>query len=74
MEAFGFSKAADKVLAEMAARSPEGVVARQFLGRQKRPTEAFDLLEKSWDALPLERVLQTGSPAPAARARRPRTT
>ena len=61
MEDLGFPKAADKVLLEMATRSPEGVVARaEFLGRQKRPLEAFDLLEKSWDALPLEKLLQTG--------------
>lgn len=61
MEDLGFAKAADKLLTEMAARSPEGVVAQaEFLGRQKRTAEALDLVEKSWDALPLERVLQTG--------------
>lgn len=60
LEELEFPKAADKVLAQYAARSTDGVVARaQFLGRQRRTEEAFDLLEKSWDALSLERLLTT---------------
>ena len=59
MEDLGFPKAADKVLIEFATRSPEGIVARaEFLGRQKRVDEALNLLEKAWDRLPLERILQ----------------
>jgi tetratricopeptide (TPR) repeat protein len=77
MEDLGFPKAADKILTEMASRSPEGVIARaEFLGRQKRPTEAFNLLEKAWNSIPLERMLQTGlivaraqGPAPSAETR-----
>lgn len=77
MEDLGFPKAADKILTEMASRSPEGVIARaEFLGRQKRPAEAFGLLEKAWNSIPLERMLQTGlivargqGPAPAAETR-----
>jgi len=79
MEDLGFPKAADKLLAELATRAPEGVLARaEFLGRQKLVDEALDLLEKSWDTLPLERLLQTAlvvvraqgtAPAPALRER-----
>lgn len=57
-EELDFPKAADSVLADYAARSPEGVIARaQFLGRQSRTDEAFDALEAAWDSLPLERLL-----------------
>lgn len=60
MEDLGFPKAADKVLSEFASRSLDGVVARaEFLGRQKRPDEALDLLDTAWDRLPLEKLLQT---------------
>ncbi|MFM7107815.1 MAG: tetratricopeptide repeat protein, partial [Planctomycetaceae bacterium] len=60
LEELEFPKAADKVLAQYAARSTDGVVARaQFLGRQRRTAEALDALEQAWDRLPLERLLST---------------
>jgi Tfp pilus assembly protein PilF len=60
MEQLGFPKAADKVFSQFAELSPEGAVARvEFLGRQKRAQEAFDLLEARWDELSLERALST---------------
>jgi len=58
LEDLEFPKAADKVLGQYAAVSPEGVIARaQFLGRQGKVDEAFDLLEQSWNTLSLERLL-----------------
>ncbi len=58
MEDLGFPKAADNVLVQYASQSPDGVIARaQFLGRQMRADEALDVLEASWDALPLERLI-----------------
>jgi len=58
MEQLGFPKAADKVFTQFAELSPEGAASRaEFLGRQKRPQEALDLLEARWDDLSLERVL-----------------
>jgi Tfp pilus assembly protein PilF len=58
MEQLGFPKAADKVFTQFAELSPEGAAARaEFLGRQKRPEEALDLLEARWDDLSLERLL-----------------
>lgn len=58
MEQLGFPKAADKVLAQLAERSADGVVARaDFLGRQGRIDEALDLLDAHWNAIPLERLL-----------------
>ena len=60
MEQLGFPKAADKVFGQFAELSPEGAAARvEFLGRQRRPQEAFDLLEARWDELSLERALTT---------------
>ena len=60
MEDLAFPKAADKVFAQYAEVAPEGVLARaEFLGRQKRGDEALDMLEKSWDALPLEKLLSS---------------
>jgi tetratricopeptide (TPR) repeat protein len=60
MEELAFPKAADKVLAQYAESAPDGVLARaEFLGRQKRADEALDLLEKSWDSLPLEKLLSS---------------
>jgi tetratricopeptide (TPR) repeat protein len=57
----GLTKAADKVLEQWAGLAPEGVIARaDFLGRQNRGAEALDLLERSWDALPLEQLLTRG--------------
>ncbi len=64
LEDLGFPKAADKVLAQYAELTPDGVVARaQFLGRQRRTTECLDVLEKSWDALSLERLLSVAMEA-----------
>ena len=58
LDELGFTKAADKVLEQWAALSADGVLARaEFLGRRKRGGEALDLLERSWDAIPLERLL-----------------
>jgi Tfp pilus assembly protein PilF len=75
-EDLGFTKAADKVLGQLAALSAEGVATRAaFLGRQKRTGEAFDLLETLWDRVPLERLMQVAVEAlrdgedPAAAAR-----
>jgi tetratricopeptide (TPR) repeat protein len=59
-EELGFAKAADKVLSRLPETSPEAILARAaFLGRQKQTEAAIDLLEKSWDSLPLERLMQT---------------
>ena len=58
-EELGFLKAADKVLRQWADLSPEGIAARAaFMGRQKQTAAALDLLEASWDRLPLERIMQ----------------
>ena len=58
MEQLGFPKAADKVLAQLAEGSSDGVVMRaDFLGRQGRVDDALDLLDAHWDAIPLERLL-----------------
>lgn len=58
LEDLEFPKAADKVLEQYAAQSPDGAVARAlFLGRQRRTDEAFDLLDRSRGDLSLERVL-----------------
>lgn len=60
MEELDFPKAADTVLAKYSARSVDGVVARaQFLGRQRRTDEAFDVLDAAWGRMPLERLLTT---------------
>ena len=60
MEDLQFPKAADKLLADFAARSTDGVIARaEFLGRHNRVDEGLDLLEQAWDRLSLELVLQT---------------
>ena len=60
MEQLGFPKAADKVFAQFAEMSADGVIARaDFLGRQQRASEALDLLEARWNDLPLERLLTT---------------
>jgi tetratricopeptide (TPR) repeat protein len=58
-EELGFAKAADKLLAQLAGLSADGVLTRAtFLGRQKRAGEALDLLEQVWDKVPLERLMQ----------------
>ncbi|MFM7205512.1 MAG: tetratricopeptide repeat protein, partial [Planctomycetaceae bacterium] len=60
MEQLGFPKAADKVFQQFAELAADGAIARaDFLGRQKRPQEALDLLEARWNDLPLERLLTT---------------
>ncbi len=60
LEELSFGGAADKVLSQFAASSSDGVIARaEFLGRNKRGAEALDLLEASWDRLPLENLLRT---------------
>ncbi len=60
LEELGFSAAADKVFTQFAASSSDGVIARaEFLGRNKRGDEAIDLLEASWDRIPLENLLRT---------------
>ena len=60
MEELGFPKAADKVLTNYADRVPDGALVRaEFLGRQHRVEEALDLLETTWNRVPLARVLQS---------------
>ena len=60
LEELGFSAAADKVFTQYAAASTAGVIARAgFLGRAQRTDEALDLLDASWDAIPLENLLRT---------------
>ena len=61
MEDLGFPKAADQLWKDYATRSADGVLGRaEFLGRQQQTVDGLDLLEASWDQLPLERVLQSG--------------
>jgi len=60
LEELGFSAAADKVFSQFAAASNDGVIARAgFLGRAQRTDEALDLLDDSWDKIPLENLLRT---------------
>ena len=60
LEDLGMSTAADQVLAQFAAASSDGVIARAgFLGRAQRADEALDVLEAAWDNLPLESLLRT---------------
>jgi len=60
LEELGFSAAADKVFSQFAAASSDGVIARAgFLGREQRTDEALDLLDASWDKIPLENLLRT---------------
>jgi predicted Zn-dependent protease len=62
LEDLGLSAAADKVFTQFAAASSDGLIARAgFLGRAQRVDEALDLLEGSWDELPLENLLRTAS-------------
>lgn len=61
MEDLGFPKAADQLWKDYADRSADGVLGRaEFLGRQQQTAEALDILDESWDQLPLERALQSG--------------
>lgn len=61
VEELGFPKAADKLYAEYAELSADGILARAaFLGRQQRTEEAIDLLETAWDQLSVLDVLGTG--------------
>jgi tetratricopeptide (TPR) repeat protein len=72
LEELGLNAAADQMFTQYAAVSTDGVLARAgFLGRAQRADEALDLLEASWDKLPLENLLRTaiavlGSQATAA--------
>jgi tetratricopeptide (TPR) repeat protein len=72
LEELGLNAAADQMFTQYAAASTDGVLARAgFLGRAQRADEALDLLEASWDQLPLENLLRTaisvlGSQATAA--------
>ena len=60
LEELGFGPAADRVLTGFAASSGAGAIARaEFLARNDRGDEALDLLETSWDRIPLERLLGT---------------
>ena len=60
LEELGFNAAADKVFTQLAASSTDGVIARTgFLGRAQRGDEALDLLEQSWEDIPLEKALRT---------------
>jgi hypothetical protein len=48
-------------LDQVAQVSPAGKASRaEFLGRQRRPREALDLLDECWDIVPLERLLAAG--------------
>lgn len=59
LEDLGFAKAADRLVSRLPTDSPDAVLVKVgFLGRQKRADDAFQLLEKHWDSLPLERVIQ----------------
>lgn len=61
VEELGFPKAADKLYAEYAELSGEGILARaSFLGRQQRTDEAIELLRQAWDEVPLLDILGTG--------------
>ena len=60
LEELGLNAAADQMLSRYAAVSTDGVLARAgFLGRSARADEALDLLEASWNDLPLENLLRT---------------
>lgn len=61
LEDLGFAKAADRIIARLPEDSPDAVLVKVgFFGRQRRPEEALNLLEKRWESLPLERVIQAG--------------
>jgi tetratricopeptide (TPR) repeat protein len=58
-EELGFEQVADRTYSQLAAASPDGILARAgYLGRTGRGDEAIDLLEASWSRLPLEKLLQ----------------
>lgn len=60
LEELGFSAAADKVFSQFAAASTDGVIAQAgYLGRAQRTDEALDLLDASWETIPLENLLRT---------------
>jgi tetratricopeptide (TPR) repeat protein len=60
LEELGLNAAADQMFTQFAAVSTDGVIARAgFLGRAQRTDEAFDMLETSWDQIPLENLLRT---------------
>jgi len=60
LESLGFASGADEMFSRYAAASTDGILARAgFLGRSKRIDEALDLLDASWDKVPLENLLRT---------------
>jgi tetratricopeptide (TPR) repeat protein len=60
LEDLGFAKAADRIISRLPEDSTDAIFVKVgFLGRQKRPDEALQLLEDHWTKLPLERVLQS---------------
>lgn len=61
LEDLGFAKAAERIVSRLPSDSTEAILVKvAFLGRQKRTTEALQLLEKHWSDLSLERILQAG--------------
>lgn len=61
VEKLGFPKAAEKLLGDCAAVTPEGTVAlARFLGRQQRTDEAMTTLEKTWGLMPAVTLLDAG--------------
>lgn len=61
VEKLGFPKAAEKLLGECAAITPEGTVAlARFLGRQQRTDEAMTTLETAWGLVPAVTLLDAG--------------
>ena len=62
VEELGFPKAADKLYAEYAELSADGILARAaFLGRQQRTEEAIEFLDTPRDQLSILDVLGTGA-------------
>lgn len=69
LEKLGLNAAADQAFTQYAAVSSDGLIARaEFLGRAQRTDEALDLLETSWEALPLENLLRTAVSVLSAQA------
>ena len=60
LEELGFQAAAETVFTQFAAASSDGVIARAgFLARAARADESLDLLEASWERIPLDNLLRT---------------
>lgn len=61
LEELGFAKAADRIISRLPEDGADAILVKVgFLGRQKQPAEALALLEKHWDSLSLERLMQAG--------------